>query len=203
MARLRDRVPTLLALALPAVAPAWSAPAHHRAAPATATAPAAAGRFTFYGLGPAAAGQGLAQAEAALGQALKPLPPPARARAANAAGAAAASAPGGTCHYRATDAQPGVRYAVAGDVITRIETRDTRYTTVSGVHVGDTVEHAQQAYGKRLTLAPHPYFDKGHTLTVYSPDKRFALVMEANDQGRIITLRGGRLPEVGWLEGCS
>jgi len=40
-------------------------------------------------------------------------------------------------------------------------------------------------------------------LTVYSPDRKFALVMEANDQGRIITLRGGRLPEVGWLEGCA
>ena len=165
------------------------------ASTASASGPAAATRerFTFYGLTPAAAGQRLAQAEAALGQPLKPLPPP-RGR---------ASAPAGDCHYRGTEAQPGVRYAVAGDVVTRIETRDARYATVSGVHVGDTVARAQQAYGRRLAQTPHPYFDKGRVLTVPSPDRRFALVMESNDQGRIITLRGGRVPEVTWLEGCA
>lgn len=154
-------------------------------------------RFSFYGLSPAAAGQPLAQAEAALGQPLKSEP-----RAAKAA-AVAASAAAPRCHYRSAERQPGVRYAVDGEVITRIETRDARYATVSGVHVGDTAARAAQVYGKRLTSAPHPYFDHGRVLTVYSPDRKFALVMEANDQGRIITLRGGRLPEVGWLEGCS
>jgi hypothetical protein len=154
-------------------------------------------RFSFYGLSPAAAGQPLAQAEAALGQPLKPEP-----RAVKAA-AAAASAAAPRCHYRSAERQPGVRYAVDGEVITRIETRDARYATISGVHVGDTTERALQVYGKRLNSAPHPYFDRGRVLTVFSPDRKFALVMEANDQGRIITLRGGRLPEVGWLEGCS
>jgi hypothetical protein len=164
-------------------------------------AAAAAGRFGFYGLAPALAGQGLAQAEAALGRPLT-AEPPARAASGAAAQAGAAAAAKG-CHYRTTEGQPGVRYALAGDVVTRIETRDGRYATVSGVHVGDSLARAQQAYGKRLADAPHPYFDKGHVLTVYSPDRRFALVMESNDQGRIITLRGGRLPEVSWLEGCS
>jgi hypothetical protein len=96
-----------------------------------------------------------------------------------------------------------VRYAVDGDMITRIETRDSRYATVSGVRVGDSAEQAVKVYGKRLSSSPHPYFDHGRVLTVYSPDHKFALVMEANDQGCIITLRGGRLPEVTWLEGCS
>ncbi len=87
-------------------------------------------------------------------------------------------------------------------MITRVETRDARWRSASGVRVGSTLAQARRAYGKRLTVAPHPYFDRGHTLLVYSADRRFALVMEANDQGRIITLRGGRLPEVAWLEGC-
>lgn len=193
----------------PAAPPAASAPATTAAAtPASApaaSAPAGArDRFTYYGLTPAAAGQRVAQAEAALGQALKPLPPARpRAAAGAASGTAATAAATSHCHFRATDAQPGVRYALAGDVITRIETRDARYATLSGVHVGDTLERAQQAYGKRLSVAPHPYFDKGRMLTVPSPDRRHALVMESNDQGRIITLRSGRLPEVGWLEGCA
>ena len=69
--------------------------------------------------------------------------------------------------------------------------------------MGDSLARAQQADGKRLVSAPHPYFDQGRMRSVYSPDRRFALVMETNDAGRIITLRGGRLPEVDWLEGCA
>jgi hypothetical protein len=182
-----------------AAAPAGSA----GSAVAAASAPAArsAARFGFYGLSPARAGQALAQAETALGQPLtaeaaaKPPKPVAAGSAANPAAA--------DCHYRSTAQQPGVRYALAGAVITRIETRDPRYATFSGVHVGDSLARAQQAYGQRLVSAPHPYFDQGRMLTVHSPDRRFALVMETNDGGRIITLRGGRLPDVGWLEGCS
>ena len=68
---------------------------------------------------------------------------------------------------------------------------------------GDTVDRARQVYGKRLRVGPHPYFDQGQTLTVYSPDRRFARVMESSNNGHLITLRGGRLPDVVWLEGCS
>jgi hypothetical protein len=107
------------------------------------------------------------------------------------------------CHYRTAERQPGVRYAVAGGVVTRVETRDPRYATLRGLHVGDTEASAIKAYGKRISVTPHPYFDKGHMLAVYSADRRFALVMETNDSGRIITLRGGKMPDVGWLEGCS
>ena len=63
------------------------------------------------------------------------------------------------------------------------------------------MSRCQPAHGKRLTLAPQPFFDPGRMLRVYSQDRRFALVTEANDQGRIITLRGGRLPD-SLLEGC-
>ena len=169
---------------------------------AGANTPPSAGRFSVYGLAPALAGLDLAKAEAALGQPLQAEPLPA-ARAASAAAPAALAAGAGRCHHRQSARHPGVRYTLSGDVIIRTETRDARYATVSGVHVGDSVAQAEKAYGKRLNSAPHPYFAQGKVLTVYSPDRKHALVMEANDQGRIITLRGGRLPEVGWLEGCS
>ena len=130
---------------------------------------------------------------------------PALAKPAAAAASMASSAPGAArdCHYRSTVHQPGVHHALAGELITRIETRDPRYATVSGVHVGDRLEQAQQAYGKRLVSAPHPYFDQGRMLSVYLPDRRFALVMETNNAGRIITRRGVRVPEVGRLKGCA
>ena len=177
--------------AAPASAPALSVPT---ASAASATA-LPNSRFTLQGLPPVLAGQTVTQAEQALGQALRPeLPTPAR------PGASAAALR--ACAYSGSAAQPGVRYAVSAGVVTRIETRDPRYRSRSGLQVGDTAERARQVYGKRLVSTPHPYFDKGRMLLVYAPDKRFALVMESNDQGRIITLRGGRLPEVAWLEAC-
>ena len=105
-------------------------------------------------------------------------PPPAQPAASAAAASAAAVR---ACQDQGVDRPPGVRFTLASGVVSRAETRDMRYTTLSGVHVGDTLGRARQAYGKRLSVAPHPYFDNGHTLTVYSPDRRFALVMESND----------------------
>lgn len=127
----------------------------------------------------------------------------AQARAAPPPAQPAAAAAVRACQYPGVDSHPGVRFTLASGVVSRAETRDMRYATLSGVHVGDTLDSARQAYGQRLSVAPHSYFDNGHTLTVYSPDRRFARVMESNDSGRIITLRGGRWPDVGWLEGCA
>ena len=150
---------------------------------------AADGRFGWLGLSPAEAGQTLKQVESVLGAALQPLPSPARGD--------------GDCQLRSLAALPGVAYVVDKGVLARVETRDPRYATVSGVRVGDDVKKAQRAYGKRLKAAPHPYFARGQTLAVYSPDGKFALVMESNDAGRIIMLRGGLVPAVEFLEGCS
>lgn len=208
-----------LALGLAAGAPAGARPtpgSKAARAPAAATptsaasAPARNERFTFYGLTPAAAGQTVGQAEAALGQPLKPAPGGPIKPVATPAGAgvgavtgAVATAPAKGCRFLTAERQPGVRYTVVGDQISRIETRDPRYSTLKGVHVGDALERARKVYGKRLSSTPHPYFDKGRMLTLYSPNRQHALVMESNDQGRIITVRGGHVPEVTWLEGCS
>lgn len=171
-------------------------------------------RFTVQGLTPALAGMTLAQAEQALGQPLLPekpagAPVPAPGAAASApvahAGPAAVAAVTATaaCHYRTSARQPGVRFVLRDGKLVRNETRDTRYATASGLHVGDAQAKAEKLYGKRLENSPHPYFDKGRTLAIYAGDRKHALVMETNDQGRIITLRAGRVPEVLALEGCS
>jgi hypothetical protein len=144
-------------------------------------------RFGFYGLSPAAAGQTVKEAEKALGAPL--VAPPAQ--------------QDRRCQVRTSSAQPGVQYVVDNGVITRIDTRDKRWATIRGLRVGDSEARARQLYGKRLQVSPHPYFERGHRLSVVSADRKFALVMESDDAGRIITLRGGRLPMVESLEGCS
>lgn len=147
------------------------------------------GRFGWLGLAPAEAGQTLQQAEAALGAPLQP--------------AAAAKDGAARCQLRSAAAQPGVAYVVDQGMVTRMETRDPRYATVRGVRVGDPVQRVRQIYGQRLSVRPHAYFERGLILAVYSPDRKFALVMESNDAGRIVTLRGGSVPAVEFLEGCS
>lgn len=150
---------------------------------------APAGRFGWLGLEPAQAGQTLQQAEAAVGAPLLPAAPAPKDMA--------------ECHLRSTAAQPGVAYVVDQGVVTRMETRDARYLTVSGLRVGDPVQKVRQVYGARLSVRPHAYFARGLVLAVYSPDRQFALVMESNDDGRVVTMRGGMLPAVEMLEGCS
>lgn len=152
-----------------------------------AGAAAAEDRFGFYGLSPAAAGQTVKEAEKALGARL----------------VAPESQKGRRCQVMTSSAQPGVQYVVDQGVITRIDTRDKRWSTVRGVRVGDSEALVRQVYGKRLIVSPHPYFERGHRLSVISADRKYALVMESDDAGRIITMRGGRLPVVEALEGCS
>lgn len=147
------------------------------------------GRFGWLGLAPVEAGQTLAQAEAALGAALQPEAP---------AGQDAAR-----CHLRSTPARPGVAFVVDQGRVTRTETRDPRYPTVRGVRVGDPVKRVREIYGARLEVRPHAYFERGLMLSVYSPDRKFALVMESNDAGRLVMLRGGMVPAVESLAGCS
>lgn len=159
----------------------------------------AAQRFSVHGLGPVQAGQTLAQAQSALRE---PLLADAPAAAPPTAASAAPAATSG-CRYHHAAGQPGVRYAINQGVLSRVETRDPRYASLSGVAVGQPLAQARQAYGGRLVEQPHPYFDRGRLLLVHAADRRFALVMESNNDGRIITLRSGRLPDVQWLEGCS
>ena len=89
----------------------------------------------------------------------------------------AAQSIGGTLLAQATD--PAVQAAPAGRLAKRV----------------------RQVYGQRLSV--HAYSERGLVLAVYSPDKKIALVMESNDAGRIVTLRGAMVPAVEFLEGCS
>jgi hypothetical protein len=156
---------------------------------ALATTPATAeGRFGWRGLPPVSVGQTLKEAEAALGAPLL---------------APAGKADAGSCQRRSAAALPGVVFVVNDGVVSRIETRDARYSTVSGVRVGDDIRKARKTYGTWLTAVPHVYFERGLRMGLYSPDRRFALIMESNDSGRIITLRAGLVPAVELLEGCS
>src|ERR1035437_6267523 len=57
---------------------------------------------------------------------------------------------------------------------------------------------------KAVTVGPHKYIEGGHYMTVVgdSASAGKAIVFET-DGKRVTMFRGGRLPEVKWVEGCS
>ena len=93
-------------------------------------------------------------------------------------------------------------FMVENERITRLETADPRFRTKSGVRVGDSEADARKTYGKRLEVKRHKYYETGHYLIVRSADDRYALLMET-DRKKIVYIRAGVWPSVGYWEGCN
>jgi hypothetical protein len=102
--------------------------------------------------------------------------------------------------YFATD--PAVQLMIENGKVTRIDIRDGRHPTVLGIRVGDTEARAQATYGGKLEITPHKYDQRGHYLTLRSPDKKSAMVFETDGE-RITAIRGGVIPSVEYVERCG
>jgi hypothetical protein len=106
------------------------------------------------------------------------------------------------CHSRTSARAPGLLFMVEGGRVVRVETKDPRYVTPSGVRVGDTEARARDAYVGRATVTPHKYSSTGHYLVIKTTDGRRAVVIET-DEGKVVAVRGGQEPAVEYVEGCS
>lgn len=115
--------------------------------------------------------------------------------------------PGSDCRYLRPKDTKEIAFMIRGGKVSRIDVIDSRSTktihkTLSGIGFGDTEERAQQAYGGRLEVTQHKYVDQGHYLTLWSRDKRRALLFETD--GKIVTgMRSGLPSSVRLVEGCS
>jgi hypothetical protein len=98
----------------------------------------------------------------------------------------------------------GVSVMVVKGKIARIDVDTGSVTTEDGVKIGDTEDRVKSIYGEELKVEPHKYIGGGHYLTVLgdSASAGKALVFET-DGKRVTMFRGGRLPEVKWVEGCG
>jgi hypothetical protein len=138
------------------------------------------------GWGPIRAGMSVADARAALGG---QLPEPAN----------------GECdHVRPPAGPPGVLLMTVRGQVARVEVSDTTIATTAGARVGDTEARINTLYPGRVQTSPHKYVD-GHYLVVRrgtAADSMYRLVFETDGQ-RVTRYRGGRAPEVEWVEGCS
>jgi hypothetical protein len=153
---------------------------------ATAPGSPAAWTVTENGWGPIRAGMSVADARAALGG---ELPEPANRE----------------CdHVRPPRGPKGVLIMTVGGQVARVEVNDTTVATAAGARVGDTEARINALYAGRVQTGPHKYVD-GHYLVVRrgtGADSTYRLVFETDGQ-RVTRYRGGRLPEVEWVEGCS
>ena len=143
--------------------------------------------ITFHGIGPVRIGASLADASLAAGEQL----------------ADAKDKPSGSegCHHVRLQSLPTLLFMVESDRITRIETRDSRFRTQSGVRVGDSEAEARRIYGKRLEVMEHKYYEDGHYLIVRSANDQYAVVMET-DGKKVVQINAGVWPSVGYVEGC-
>ena len=98
----------------------------------------------------------------------------------------------------------GVSVMVVRGRVARIDIDTGAVTTDEGAKLGDSEDRLRSLYGDDLKQAPHKYIEKGHYFTVMgdSASAGKALVFETDGQ-QVTMIRGGRMPEVGWVEGCG
>ncbi len=108
-------------------------------------------------------------------------------------------------HRADTGARQFVDYMVVDGAIVRIDVHTLDIKTDKGVGRGATLEDLQTAYGgTRLTVTPHKYADepKSHYVKWTDYDPTRGITFEVVN-GKVTTFRGGRIPEIDWVEGCS
>jgi hypothetical protein len=145
------------------------------------------------GFGPLRVGMTAAEAEAALGHfRLIPFNP----------GAPADSM---ACGYAESDRLPaGVKVMMEGARVVRVDVVSGDAATAEGARIGDTEARVQQLYPGRVTVGPHKYTD-GHYLTVrpaQASDTTHLMVFETDGQ-TVLRYRGGRKPQVEYVESCA
>ncbi len=75
--------------------------------------------------------------------------------------------------------------------------------TRSGLGVGDTEARIVAILGQAVEITPHKYLaPDGNYLTIWSSTRRSAVRFETH-LGKVTSFYAGRVPEVGYVEGCS
>jgi len=113
-----------------------------------------------------------------------------------------------SCTYAVwREAPAGVTVMLEKGLVARVDVaRASVVATSKGARIGDTEARIKELYKGRVAVTPHEYTD-GHYLTVTPPagtgdDRSYRLVFET-DGNRVTRYRGGKQPQVEWVESCS
>jgi hypothetical protein len=105
------------------------------------------------------------------------------------------------CFYVRSADHPHAAFMIEDGRLARVDVDGPGISTVEGIQVGDSEEHARQVYGSRLKVEAHAYILDGHYLTIRSPDGRYGIRFET-EKGRIQRFYAGRYGAVQYTEGC-
>lgn len=109
------------------------------------------------------------------------------------------------CGFARWSAGPaGVRLMTAKGRIVRVDVDSGSTTTAEGARIGDTEARINTLYAGRVVTTPSKY-TAGHYLTVKRPpaaDSAYRFIFETNGS-KVTRYRAGKLPEVGYVEGCG
>jgi len=84
--------------------------------------------------------------------------------------------------------------------LARVDAYRGTWRTSVGIQRGDTVAEVRELY-PRLRTRPHPYVPDGQYLIVPGPNRR--VVFETNGDDEVTSFRGGRVPQIMYIEGCA
>ena len=157
--------------------------------PAVTAPDSSAYALTESGVGPVRVGMSITDAAAATGGAI-----------AARSGAASAS-----CQYLEWRGGPaGVGVMAEQGTVARVDVDSGAVTTAAGARIGDDEPRVRALYGDRVTEMPHKYVAGGRYLVVSSSaaDTSLRLVFET-EGGRVTRFRGGRMPQVMYVERCG
>jgi hypothetical protein len=108
------------------------------------------------------------------------------------------------CDYATHRGVDSLLFMVEQGKIVRVEVRRHDIQTAAGARIGDSEARIEQLYPGRVRVSPHKY-TAGHYLTVVPADTgahRYRLIFETD--GAVVTkFRGGAVPQVEYVEGCS
>jgi hypothetical protein len=145
-------------------------------------------RLTLRGFGPVQIGMTIAQAQQVTGQRFNQI----------------SSGGEPSCLYYQTNAVEKVSFMVTEGRISRIDVDNPNITTPSGARIGFTERQIYELYPGYIRSEPHAYITAGHYLYFVprdAEDQNYRLIFETNGN-QVMRMRSGKLPEVGWIEGC-
>jgi len=111
------------------------------------------------------------------------------------------------CAYVRPKGQPAdVFFMAIDDQIARIDIDSPVVKTLSGAGIGDTEAQIRKLYPGQIKTEPHQYVPGGKYL-IFVPktpsERNYRVIFETDENGVVKRFRSGKLPEVGYVEGCA
>jgi hypothetical protein len=108
----------------------------------------------------------------------------------------------GACRYFKVNGRfKDVGFMVNDGTIARFDLSESGIATDRGAQVGDTEARIKRLYKGQYKVTKHKYTD-GNYIEVEMKGGKFSIIFET-DGKRVTSIRAGRSPEVGYVEGCS